>query len=190
MKKIMSKDDKPLHHNSFILLRPESDYYKIDEPFDVIDQNQYYQGLFYLRSIKTYTLKDLPEIYTYLDSDVDKNLFLEIQQKVYDTYKRVTLQECPEFTTFLKDLIGKENYKLFEFQIFKSFKPLTLNEIYQLYKDFEFHDVLLFKKIRSYILMSFPKKKISVLLFSQRLPEKTLEEKYNQQIYGYAKRRK
>lgn len=182
-KNIIVNEDERFNHSSFILIRPFSTFYDVNQAYQILNENQLFMGVFYLKHILETNIKDIPVQFTYLDSNVDKNLFETIQEDCYNTSNRLTLVDCPHFMDFLKLTIGNQYFSQLEPLIYKTFKPLTLLEIFNLYKNCEFRDSNLYPKIEAFIKTSFRDKKLMVLTFSNSIPPETFQNKLNQYIY-------
>ena len=180
--------DSRIENDSFLLIRPASSYYKLKEKYMIVDSSQLFQKLTYLKCIETYKVKDLPESAIYIDSNIPKKTFIEIQEKVYNTAQRVTLSEYPIFLDHLKDILGIKDFKFFETEIFKTFKPLTLSEIVKMYKDSEIFIQDKHKQLLHLVDASFIEKELSVLTFASHVPTTEIIEKTKKYTsYGFRK---
>jgi hypothetical protein len=172
--------DERLKCDSFILLRPKSNYYKIGEKFIFLDRSQLYQRTAYLKCIDTYKIKNIPESVIYLDSNTTKNIFLEIQSQVFKTSDRLTLEDFPVFLHHLKDAMLLKDFLTLEHHIFKTFKPLTLLEILGIYQSMPFYNALIFQKLMKVVQAGFDEKQLSVLTFSSCVPESEISQRMNE----------
>lgn len=170
-KNLSCEIDERFSCKSFIIIRPESDYYKKFDKFSIINHldNSFCKSV-YLVDIQNYTLKDLPENLIFLDQNCTKEIFTSIQALVYNTYKRVTLLEHPKFLEDLKNVIGVSQFEEFEPKIYQTFKPLKLVEIFDLYKKYYPNYSENFYKINQVINESYVFKRLSVLTFSEVEP--------------------
>jgi hypothetical protein len=169
--------DPRISNDSFILIRPTSTYYKIGEQYMIVDSSQLFQKLTYLKCVDTYKVKDIPEAFIYIDSNIPKQTFLDIQEKVYNTSQRVTLKEYPLFLVHLKDVLGIQDFKSFEYQIFKTFKPLTLTEILKIYRNSKIYISEKYKQLSELVDASFIEKELSVLTFASHVPVEIIKQK-------------
>lgn len=174
--------DNRIECDSFVLIRPFSDYYKTSEKYTILNQQKLFQKISFLKNIQTYSLNDLPEIYCYLDKNVPKHLYLQIYKEVYNTSNKITLQDYPLFLIHLKDILGFKDFKDFENLIFMTFKPLTLMEILQMYNKSSFFIKEKSLQIFNIIKESYLEKKVSVLTFSSRVSENIIIERLKQNL--------
>ena len=169
--------DSRFQMDSFILIRPESKFYKVGEKFMFVDNNQLFQKMAYLKSVQNYSLKNLPEVYTYLDSNVPKHKYLEIQEKVYNASQRLTLKEYPVFLIHLKDVLGIRDFKVFEARIFSTFMPMKLIEILELYKNGDLYIHEKYVRLQFIVKEAYVEKSVSILTFSTHVPENIIIER-------------
>jgi len=181
-KTIIVNYDNRIDCDSFVLIRPLSDYYKQSEKYTIVNQEKLFQKISYLKNIQTYTLEELPEIYCYLDKNIPKQLYLQIHKDVYNTSKKITLQDYPLFLIHLKDILGIKDFKDFENLIFMTFKPLTLFEILEIYNNSPYFIKEKSLQILNIIKASYIEKKVSVLTFSSHVCENILIERLKQNI--------
>ena len=181
-KTIIVDYDNRIECNSFVLIRPLSEYYKISEKYTIVNQQKLFQKISYLKNIQTYSLNDLPELYCYLDKNIPKHLFLQIYKEIYNTSNKITLKDYPQFLIHLKDILGFKDFKVFENLIFMTFKPLTLFEILQIYNKSDLFikekSLQIFNIIKEYYI----EKKVSVLTFSSHVSESIIIERLKQNI--------
>ena len=181
-KTIIVDYDNRIECNSYLLIRPFSEYYKKSEKYTILNQEKLFQKISYLKNIQTYSLEQLPEMYCYLDKNIPKHLFLQIHKEVYNTSKKITLKDYPYFLIHLKDILGFKDYKDFENLIFLTFKPLTLMDILDLYKNSPFFIKEKSLQILKIIEDSYIEKKVSVLTFSSHVCENIIIERLKQNI--------
>jgi hypothetical protein len=179
-KTIIIKEDKRLECDSFLIIRPKSNYYKKGEKYTIVNQEQFFKKMSYLKSVETFSLKDLPEQYIFLADNYPKSLFLEIQKEVYKAHNKLTLQDYPQFLLDIKKELGKETFQLLEPEIYKTFKPMTLLEIMEVYKETEYYNEKSYIILKGIIRDAYVEKKVSVLVFSNRAPESEIIERLNQ----------
>lgn len=170
-KTLIVQEDSRYKNDSFIIIRPKSDYYKTGEKYEFINEQQLFLSSSYLKSVENYDLQSLPEYFCYLDKNCPKSIYLEIQEQVYKASNRLTLKEYPQFIEILKHYLGDEIFILFQPLLYQDFKPLTLIEITDLYKSQHYFNENTYTNLQLHIKKSFDKKQVSVLCFSNRTPE-------------------
>jgi hypothetical protein len=170
-KTLIIKKDIRLDCDSFLIIRPKSNFYKVGEKFTIVDEEQLFQKIAYLKSAKEYSLSNLPEDYIFLDSNLNKSKYLQIQQQIFKSSERLTLQDYPNFLNDLQNVLGSNDYAHFENQIFKTFKPLKLVEILQLYEKQDYYTKQNHFSLKTVVEASFIEKKVNVLVFSSLVPE-------------------
>ena len=169
-KTLIVDPDERFKMNSFILVRPQSDFYKVGTKFEFLDNKQLFISISYLKSVDNFQLSDIPEHICFLDQNVPKHLFIEIQRQVFKSSKNLTLKDHPHFYEVLKYYLGDQIFYIFEKLIFKDFKPLTLLQIVDLYKNQHYSKPLIVESLMNHIENSYDKKRLSVLTFSNRTP--------------------
>lgn len=189
-KTLIAKNDERLKCSSFILIRPKSNYYVINETYLILDDSQLFQKYSRIKAIETYSINDLPESLIFLDSNVPKDIFLDIQKNVFNTSTRVTLKEYPQFWSEIRNIFDSEiDFKVFEHSVFISFEPLTCLEILELYKSSAFYNYTKYKTLKAVVDNCFINKELSVLFFSDFVPVAEILSKQEKIKSNYSKKK-